>query len=177
MCIFICILQGDMNPFHTSYITMSFFMIFASGLSPHIAMSSTEDNRINARTQLRVSSLFPSAYWFGQALVDVILYWILLFLMLFIYFAFNSFFLLDFVPAMVMITGIIGYGMAMILYVYVICFIFGKGKSHNDSWSLFFVIGARRFSRYASAVTPDLFSCHAMSCQSPHLIFLPFAWR
>ncbi|OCT62580.1 hypothetical protein XELAEV_18043663mg [Xenopus laevis] len=130
---------GYMNRFHTSYLTMSFFMIFATGLSPHIAMSSTEDNRINARTQLRVSSLFPSAYWFGQALVDVILYWILLFLM-FIYFAFNSFLLLDFVPAMVMITGIIGYGMAMILYVYVICFIFGKGKSHNDSWSLFFVI-------------------------------------
>ncbi|KAE8576151.1 hypothetical protein XENTR_v10004068 [Xenopus tropicalis] len=122
------------------YMSLIFFIIFASAFCPHIAMSSTEDNRINARNQLRISGLFPSAYWFGQALVDVILYWILLFLMVAIYFAFNSYILLDFVPAMVMIIGIIGYGTAMVLYVYVISFIFGRGKSHTDSWSLFFVI-------------------------------------
>ncbi|KAE8576215.1 hypothetical protein XENTR_v10004104 [Xenopus tropicalis] len=136
------ITMDEMDIHHKTYISIMFFMIFASGLSPHIAMSSTEDNRINARTQLRLAGLFPSAYWFGQALVDVILYWSLLFLMTAILFAFNnySYFLLNFITAMVMIAGMFGYGMAVILYVYVISFIFGKGKIHRDSWSLFFVI-------------------------------------
>ncbi|XP_041434155.1 ABC-type organic anion transporter ABCA8 isoform X2 [Xenopus laevis] len=152
--------------YQTAYISIVFLLIFASGLSPHIAMSSTEDNRINARTQLRISSLFPSAYWFGQALVDVILYWILLFMMLAIFFAFNSYILLGFVPSMVMITGIIGYGTSMILCVYVISFIFGKGKSHHDSWSLFFVI---------ISFVPNIFT-DIMMFRLFYLYFFIFPW-
>uniref|UniRef100_A0A8C3FVZ7 ABC transporter domain-containing protein n=1 Tax=Chrysemys picta bellii TaxID=8478 RepID=A0A8C3FVZ7_CHRPI len=40
-----------------------------------------QDYKIKARSQLRVSGLFPSAYWCGQALVDIPLYLILLFSM------------------------------------------------------------------------------------------------
>uniref|UniRef100_A0A6I8RWW3 ABC transporter domain-containing protein n=1 Tax=Xenopus tropicalis TaxID=8364 RepID=A0A6I8RWW3_XENTR len=117
-------------------------LLFASGLAPHFAMSSIEDRRIKARTQLRISGIFPSAYWFGQALVDVPLYWILLFLMVAILFSFNSQVIFSFVPAIILITGVIGYGAAVVLYVYVISFVFGRGKSHHDGWSIFFVISA-----------------------------------
>uniref|UniRef100_A0A674KE57 ABC transporter domain-containing protein n=1 Tax=Terrapene triunguis TaxID=2587831 RepID=A0A674KE57_9SAUR len=44
-------------------------------------------DQIKARSQLRVSGLFPSAYWCGQALVDIPLYLILLFSMFGIIFA------------------------------------------------------------------------------------------
>uniref|UniRef100_A0A8C3FZC0 ABC transporter domain-containing protein n=1 Tax=Chrysemys picta bellii TaxID=8478 RepID=A0A8C3FZC0_CHRPI len=46
-----------------------------------------QDYKIKARSQLRVSGLFPSAYWCGQALVDIPLYLILLFSMFGIIFA------------------------------------------------------------------------------------------
>uniref|UniRef100_A0A8C3FSX6 ABC transporter domain-containing protein n=1 Tax=Chrysemys picta bellii TaxID=8478 RepID=A0A8C3FSX6_CHRPI len=48
---------------------------------------SWENQVIKARSQLRVSGLFPSAYWCGQALVDIPLYLILLFSMFGIIFA------------------------------------------------------------------------------------------
>lgn len=35
-------------------------------------------------SQLRISGLFPSAYWFGQALVDIPLYWLMFLLMYFL---------------------------------------------------------------------------------------------
>lgn len=72
------------------------FVIFGAGLAPHFAMSSIEDTGNKARSQLRISGLFPSAYWCGQALVDIPLYWFLLFLMIAILFAFNHKTLLDF---------------------------------------------------------------------------------
>lgn len=34
-----------------------------------------------AHSQLRISGLYPSAYWFGQALVDIPLYFLILLLM------------------------------------------------------------------------------------------------
>ncbi|XP_053563281.1 ABC-type organic anion transporter ABCA8 [Bombina bombina] len=115
-------------------------MVFASGLPPHFAMSSTEDNRIKARSQLRISGLFPSAYWLGQALVDVVLYWILMFLMIAILFAFNHKVQMETALVFPIIFCIFGYGAALVLYIYVIAFIFGRGKSHNDGLSLFLVV-------------------------------------
>ncbi|XP_053563240.1 ABC-type organic anion transporter ABCA8 isoform X2 [Bombina bombina] len=124
------------------FILCIFLMVFASGLPPHFAMSSTEDNRIKARSQLRISGLFPSAYWLGQALVDVVLYWILIFLMITILFVFNHRIQMQAVLVFQMIFCILVYGVAMVLYIYIIAFIFGRGKSHNDGWSFFLVITA-----------------------------------
>lgn len=47
-------------------------------------------SQVGARAQLRVSGLFPSAYWCGQALVDIPLCWILLFSMLGLQFAMSN---------------------------------------------------------------------------------------
>lgn len=46
-------------------------------------------SQIKAHAQLRVSGLFPSAYWCGQALVDVPLFWALMCLMFVVVLLFN----------------------------------------------------------------------------------------
>ncbi|KAM4664973.1 ABC-type organic anion transporter ABCA8-like isoform 2-T2 [Discoglossus pictus] len=124
------------------YLLCLHFMVLASGLTPHFAMSSIEDNRIKARTQLRLSGLFSSAYWIGQALVDIVLNWFLLFLMLIITTVFNYNAYLEFWMVARLIIILIGYGAEMVLYVYIISFIFRRGKRHHDSLAFFFVMTA-----------------------------------
>ncbi|KFU93491.1 ATP-binding cassette sub-family A member 9, partial [Chaetura pelagica] len=56
---------------------LSYMMILAAGLPPQFVVSSREDYKLQARAQLRLAGLFPSAYWCGQALVDVPVFWVL----------------------------------------------------------------------------------------------------
>ncbi|XP_040293101.1 ABC-type organic anion transporter ABCA8-like isoform X1 [Bufo bufo] len=128
------------DSYHMVFAVGMLFMYFASGLAPHFAMSSVQDYKIKARSQLRISGLFPSAYWCGQALVDIALYWLLLFLMIAILFAFNYKIILAFWEVALLILEILAYGASMVLYVYLISFIFKKGKVHADRWSFLFVV-------------------------------------
>ncbi|KAM9296636.1 ABC-type organic anion transporter ABCA8-like [Gastrophryne carolinensis] len=114
--------------------------VYAAGLVPHFAMSSIEDTRMKARSQLQISGLFPSAYWVGQALVDIPFYWLLLFLIIGILFLINYGTVFSFWLSCLLIVEIIGFGAALVLFVYIIAFIFRSGKSHHDWWSFFFVI-------------------------------------
>uniref|UniRef100_A0A7M4FND9 ATP-binding cassette sub-family A member 10-like n=1 Tax=Crocodylus porosus TaxID=8502 RepID=A0A7M4FND9_CROPO len=92
-------------------------------------------NRKKARSQLRISGLFPSAYWCGQALVDTSLTWILLISMFGMYFAMSKqhtwdvSLIFSLVNEMILITCCIGYGTSMVLFLYLIAFIFCKGCS------------------------------------------------
>uniref|UniRef100_A0A5F8H1F9 ABC transporter domain-containing protein n=1 Tax=Monodelphis domestica TaxID=13616 RepID=A0A5F8H1F9_MONDO len=62
-------------------------ILATTSLSPYLAMSSIADYKIKAQAQLRISGLYPSAYWCGLALVDVPLnFMILLLLYSIIYF-------------------------------------------------------------------------------------------
>uniref|UniRef100_A0A4X1SPL1 ABC transporter domain-containing protein n=1 Tax=Sus scrofa TaxID=9823 RepID=A0A4X1SPL1_PIG len=61
------------NSFESLGYTM-FWLTLSSCCAPYIAMSSIDDYKNKARSQLRISGLSPSAYWFGQALVDVPMY-------------------------------------------------------------------------------------------------------
>uniref|UniRef100_A0A673V7B5 ATP binding cassette subfamily A member 9 n=1 Tax=Suricata suricatta TaxID=37032 RepID=A0A673V7B5_SURSU len=64
------------------YLGNAFFWIpVAACFTPYIAMSSISDYKKKAHSQLRISGLYPSAYWFGQALVDISLYFLILLLM------------------------------------------------------------------------------------------------
>uniref|UniRef100_A0A667IBB9 ATP binding cassette subfamily A member 9 n=1 Tax=Lynx canadensis TaxID=61383 RepID=A0A667IBB9_LYNCA len=64
------------------YLSNAFFWIpVAACFTPYIAMSSISDYKSKAHSQLRISGLYPSAYWFGQALVDISLYFLILLLM------------------------------------------------------------------------------------------------
>ncbi|ELK37047.1 ATP-binding cassette sub-family A member 9 [Myotis davidii] len=61
----------------------------AACFTPFIAMSSISDYKKKAHSQLRISGLHPSAYWFGQALVDVPLYFLILLVMQIMDYIFN----------------------------------------------------------------------------------------
>ncbi|NXS27023.1 ABCA9 protein, partial [Pomatostomus ruficeps] len=122
---------------------MAFYMIYMlllfPGFPPHFAMGYTQDCKAGARAQLRISGLFPSAYWCGQALVDIPLCWILLFSMFGLNFAMtnntsgraSTFFLL--------VMGTLGYGMSLVLLIYLISFNSRKGWSCN-LWSFILIL-------------------------------------
>lgn len=119
-----------------------FWLLLSSSCAPYIAMSSIDDYKNRVGSQLRVSGLFPSAYWFGQALVDVPLYWLMF---LFVY-------LLDLLlsPAdsifyhlnqVLQIPCATGYAISLIFFTYIISFIFRKGRKNSGIWSLgYFII-------------------------------------
>ncbi|KAM4033693.1 cholesterol transporter ABCA5-like [Anomaloglossus baeobatrachus] len=118
------------------------YVLFTASLSPHFAMSSISDNKIKARSQLRLSGLFSSAYWLGQALVDITFYCLLIYLLTALFFAFDHYIVLSFGKAMLLVVSILGYSAAMVFYVYIFAFLFGKNKTHFDSWSLFFALSS-----------------------------------
>ncbi|KAM8797043.1 ATP-binding cassette sub-family A member 10-like [Eudromia elegans] len=122
---------------------VSFYLIYMlilfPGFPPHFSMGYLQDYKTGARSQLRVSGLLPSAYWCGQALVDIPLSWFLLFSMFGLQFAMSNkvsgsagiFFLL--------VMAIFGYGMSIVLFVYLISFLFRKGWN-CDFWSFILIV-------------------------------------
>ncbi|XP_073166650.1 ABC-type organic anion transporter ABCA8-like isoform X6 [Lepidochelys kempii] len=117
-----------------------FFLLFLiPGFPPHFAMNSIQDYKIKAHSQLRVSGLFPSAYWCGQALVDIPLYLILLFSMFGVIFALSYRISKSAGEALALFTGITGYGISMILFVYLIAFTFRKRCNSCDFWSFILI--------------------------------------
>ncbi|NXN18950.1 ABCAA protein, partial [Indicator maculatus] len=118
---------------------LGYMVVLFPGFPPLFSVGYTQDCKVGARAQLRISGLFPSAYWCGQALVDIPLCWILLFSMFGLQFAMssnisgsaNSFFSL--------ITCSLGYGMSMVLLTYLICFVFRKGRN-CDFWSFILIV-------------------------------------
>lgn len=65
--------RTKMNDFVTTY--LQFLNCWAVLMMPPFLYQS------KAHSQLRISGLYPSAYWFGQALVDISLYFLILLLM------------------------------------------------------------------------------------------------
>ncbi|XP_027642688.2 ATP-binding cassette sub-family A member 10-like isoform X2 [Falco peregrinus] len=121
---------------------ISFYLVYMlllfPGFPPHLAMGYMQDYKVGARAQLRISGLFPSAYWCGQALVDIPLCWFLLFSMFGLQFAMSNvsgsidnLFLL--------IVTTFGYGISIILFIYVISFVFRNGWN-CDFWSFILVV-------------------------------------
>uniref|UniRef100_A0A452TA62 ATP binding cassette subfamily A member 8 n=1 Tax=Ursus maritimus TaxID=29073 RepID=A0A452TA62_URSMA len=102
-----------------------FWLISISSCSPYIAMRSIDDYKSKAQSQLWISGLFPSAYWFGQGLVDVPMY---------------SFIILLIEKKLKgqTILCAVGYAASLIFLTYVISFIFRKGKRNSGIWSLCF---------------------------------------
>uniref|UniRef100_A0A8V5GA54 Uncharacterized protein n=1 Tax=Melopsittacus undulatus TaxID=13146 RepID=A0A8V5GA54_MELUD len=90
-------------------------------------------SQLQARAQLRLAGLLPSAYWCGQALVDVPLFWTLLCLMFGVLLLFNRI-----CPLQIICT--IGYGVSLILLIYLIAFKFRTGRSNRYIWSFIFIL-------------------------------------
>ncbi|XP_053160071.1 ABC-type organic anion transporter ABCA8-like isoform X3 [Hemicordylus capensis] len=125
-----------------SAIHMLGILLFFPAFPAHFAMTSVRYYKIKARAQLRVSGLFPSAYWCGLALVDIPLHWILLL------FTFGSFYLLFFsivtsVNATIvfsLVSFVFGYGMSLVLFLYIIALVFRKQSYTSSFWSFIFIL-------------------------------------
>ncbi|XP_069511178.1 ATP-binding cassette sub-family A member 9-like [Ambystoma mexicanum] len=125
--------------------TVLYIGILAAGFSPSIGMSSVQDGKIKALSQLRLSGLFPSAYWCGQAMVDVPLFWLLLLLMFVMMHALNSSVTLAASGWTTLLLCLTGYSASVILLVYVISFVFRKGKNNPDFWACIFMLVTMAF--------------------------------
>uniref|UniRef100_A0A673I827 ATP-binding cassette sub-family A member 5-like n=1 Tax=Sinocyclocheilus rhinocerous TaxID=307959 RepID=A0A673I827_9TELE len=80
-------------------------------------------NQLKCRSTLRISGLVPSAYWCGQAAIDVPFYYLILISQLLSLFCFQALCLIGFAPAMVLFT-------------YCISFMFVKVQSNRDFFSV-----------------------------------------
>ncbi|XP_055430966.1 ATP-binding cassette sub-family A member 9-like isoform X4 [Bubalus kerabau] len=131
---------------HTSYeheyLGMAFFWIpGAACFTPYIAMGSIGDYKKKVHSQLRISGLYPSAYWFGQALVDIPLYLSILLLMQIMDYVFSpDEFVFIIQNLAVQTLCIIGYVSSLVFLTYVISFIFRHGRKNSGIWSFFFLI-------------------------------------
>ncbi|NWZ15711.1 ABCAA protein, partial [Agelaius phoeniceus] len=130
------------NPQYWDYV-MSVYLVYMlllfPGFPPHFAMGYTQDCKTGARAQLRISGLFPSAYWCGQALVDIPLCCILLFSMFGIQFAMNSKISGSASITFMLVTGMFGYGISLVLLIYLISF--NSRKAWNsDLWSFILIM-------------------------------------
>uniref|UniRef100_A0A8D2I9L9 ABC transporter domain-containing protein n=1 Tax=Urocitellus parryii TaxID=9999 RepID=A0A8D2I9L9_UROPR len=112
------------------------FMFFiVCCLSPYIAMSSVTDHKKKASSQLWISGLYPSAYWCGQALVDVNLFNLILLLMYLIICITNK--------MGISVVVSLGYSASLIFLTYVVSFIFRKRRKNSGLWSFcFYVVSA-----------------------------------
>ncbi|XP_062447364.1 ABC-type organic anion transporter ABCA8-like isoform X2 [Rhea pennata] len=122
------------------YICLIYMLILTVGLPSHFAVSSMDDYKIKARTQLRLAGLVPSAYWCGQALVDVSLFWALISLMFGILILFCHANILNATVIISLIFCIIGYGASLVLLIYLIAFRFRKGRSNRYIWSFILIL-------------------------------------
>ncbi|XP_069337758.1 ATP-binding cassette sub-family A member 9 [Eulemur rufifrons] len=126
----------------SGYLSNAFFWIpVAASFTPYIAMSSIGDYKKKVHSQLRISGLYPSAYWFGQALVDVLLYFLILFLMQTMDYIFNPEEIIFIIQNLLIQTLCsIGYVSSLVFLTYVISFIFRNGRKNSGIWSFFFLI-------------------------------------
>uniref|UniRef100_A0A8D0HAG8 Uncharacterized protein n=1 Tax=Sphenodon punctatus TaxID=8508 RepID=A0A8D0HAG8_SPHPU len=58
-------------------------------MPPYFAMENSENHKVKAYTQLKISGLYPSAYWCGQAAIDIPLFFVILALLIGSLFAFH----------------------------------------------------------------------------------------
>ncbi|XP_012588530.1 PREDICTED: ATP-binding cassette sub-family A member 9 isoform X2 [Condylura cristata] len=124
------------------YLSNTFFWIpVATCFTPYIAMSSIGDYKNKAHTQLWISGLYPSAYWFGQALVDIPLYFLILLLMQIMDYVFSPDEIIFIIQnLLIQILCSIGYVSSLVFLTYVISFIFRNGRKNSGFWSFFFLI-------------------------------------
>ncbi|XP_075415798.1 ATP-binding cassette sub-family A member 10 [Tenrec ecaudatus] len=121
-------------------------VFFANGMSPNIGMSSISDYKKKTQFLLRISGLYPSAYWCGRALVDIPLYYVILLSA----FLIQDFMISDFIILskcmIVTVVCLFGCTASIILFTYVISFMLHKGRENTGLWSLgFFIISIITF--------------------------------
>uniref|UniRef100_A0A3B3U027 Cholesterol transporter ABCA5 n=1 Tax=Poecilia latipinna TaxID=48699 RepID=A0A3B3U027_9TELE len=123
----------DATSYALVYIEAIMLGMLAVGMPAYFAMDHTRDREIKCRSTLRISGLLPSAYWCGQAAVDIPFYYLILSSMNLILFCFHSGNLSTSSNLTVLCT--VGFGPAMILFTYVVSFGFTRVQSNRDFFS------------------------------------------
>uniref|UniRef100_A0A8C1PDG5 Cholesterol transporter ABCA5 n=1 Tax=Cyprinus carpio TaxID=7962 RepID=A0A8C1PDG5_CYPCA len=91
--------------------------------------------QLTCRSTMRISGLVPSAYWCGQAAIDVPFFYLILICMTSTLFAFHSTNLLTSYNIMSALC-LIGFAPAMVLFTYCVSFMFVKVQSNRDFFSV-----------------------------------------
>uniref|UniRef100_A0A8C6QYA3 ATP-binding cassette, sub-family A member 6 n=2 Tax=Nannospalax galili TaxID=1026970 RepID=A0A8C6QYA3_NANGA len=118
-----------------------FLSFIAWCISPYIAMSSASDYKYNVDSQLWISGLYPSAYWCGQAIVDISIFTVIVLLMKLVLYIRK---LMDIYIAshiiLVMVVISLGFAVSLTFLTYVISFVFCKRRKNSGLWSFCFYI-------------------------------------
>lgn len=130
----------DSTSYNLAYMEAIVLGMLAAGMPAYFAMDHTRDREIKCRSTLRISGLLPSAYWCGQAAVDIPFYYLLLSLMCITLFSLDKGNLLSSsnLSALVMCIG--GFGPAMVLLTYVVTFCFSRVQSNRDFVSVIWMM-------------------------------------
>ncbi|XP_034361562.1 ABC-type organic anion transporter ABCA8A-like [Arvicanthis niloticus] len=142
-------IQTDRSTFpedngHRIFDYMAYFpswILVMACVPPHISMTSIDDYKNRAQVQLWISGLSPSAYWFGQALFEIPVYCALILPSYIAFYASappESVFTAGDLFIQILYVG--GYAMSIIFMMYVISFIYRKGRKNSGIWSLCFYI-------------------------------------
>ncbi|XP_049419184.1 ATP-binding cassette sub-family A member 5 [Epinephelus fuscoguttatus] len=126
----------DATSYALVYIEAIILGMLAAGMPAYFAMDHTRDREIKCRSTLRISGLVPSAYWCGQAAVDIPFYYLILSCMTIILFSFHTGNLLTSSNLTAVVLCIVGFGPAMILFTYVFSFGFARVQSNRDFFSV-----------------------------------------
>lgn len=126
----------DATSYALVYIEAIILGMLAAGMPAYFAMDHTRDREIKCRSTLRISGLLPSAYWCGQAAVDIPFFYLILSAMTAILFSFHTSSLLSSSNLTAVVLCIIGFGPAMILFTYVVSFVFGRVQNNRDFFSV-----------------------------------------
>ncbi|KAM6898133.1 cholesterol transporter ABCA5 [Lycodopsis pacificus] len=118
------------------YIEAIILGMLAAGMPAYFAMDHTQDREIKCRSTLGISGLVPSAYWCGQAAVDIPLYYLILSSMTIILFSFHTGNLLTASNLTSVVLCTVGFGPAVILFTYVFSFGFARVQSNRDFFSV-----------------------------------------
>uniref|UniRef100_A0A8C4H5T4 ABC transporter domain-containing protein n=1 Tax=Dicentrarchus labrax TaxID=13489 RepID=A0A8C4H5T4_DICLA len=125
----------DATSYALVYIEAIILGMLAAGMPAYFAMDHTRDREIKCRSTLRISGLVPSAYWCGQAAVDIPFYYLILSCMTIILFSFHTGNLLT-SSNLTAVLCTVGFGPAMILFTYVFSFGFARVQSNRDFFSV-----------------------------------------
>uniref|UniRef100_A0A8C5JZ27 ATP-binding cassette, sub-family A member 8a n=1 Tax=Jaculus jaculus TaxID=51337 RepID=A0A8C5JZ27_JACJA len=134
--------KGESEPgqYNFMFYIISWILLMTC-VSPYISMTNIDDYKSKTQFQLWASGLYPSAYWFGQALVEVPIYSLLI---LFMYVAYYAVHLQGVVFAtldlFIQILYIVGYATSIIFMTYMISFLSRKGRKNSGIWSFCFYI-------------------------------------
>ncbi|NXK32989.1 ABCA5 protein, partial [Piprites chloris] len=104
------------------------------------------------------------------ALVDVPLFWTLIFLMFGLLVVFSRTFPLRSSTILLLIICIVGYGVSLVLLIYLIAFKLRRGRSNRYVWSLIFILVNFALYIISNYDEPVYYTCNLVP------VFPPLGW-